>query len=206
MSAPSPSILSNSTVYYWKGRRRIPWETTLQPSTVSSSRPSQSLIYSFVITRKGETLWPTWQTLIPKAPFDSYPMPSIHKLSKCFEGFTCCTALDLNMGFWTIPLDIPSQHLIILPWGKYCYLCLPMGLACSLDIYQEKMSELFINMISIIAWYHENLLHPGANRMFQTISQHFTWPSLRTQVENFVKHCNTCQHYKAQRKEVWTQT
>jgi hypothetical protein len=49
----------------------------------------------------------------------------------------------------------------------------------------------------ILTWYHENLLHPGADRMFHTISQHFTWPSLHTQVENFVKHCNTCQHYKA---------
>jgi hypothetical protein len=53
----------------------------------------------------------------------------------------------------------------------------------------------------ILTWYHENLLHPVADRMFHTISQHFTWPSLRTQVENFMKHCNTCQHYKAQRKK-----
>jgi hypothetical protein len=53
----------------------------------------------------------------------------------------------------------------------------------------------------ILTRYHENLLHPGADRMFHNISQHFTWPSLRTQVENFVKHCNTCQHYKAQRKK-----
>jgi hypothetical protein len=53
----------------------------------------------------------------------------------------------------------------------------------------------------VLTWYHENLLHPGANRMFHTILQHFTWPSLCTQVEEFVKHCNTCQHYKAQRKK-----
>jgi hypothetical protein len=103
-----------------------------------------------------------------------------------------------------------------------------MGLACSPDIYQEKMSELFIDMIFIIVyqdnmlvltsssfdnhqqaplvyfkgkimiptnlcscvltWYHENLLHPGTDQMFHTISQHFTWPSLRTQVEDFMKH------------------
>jgi hypothetical protein len=37
--------------------------------------------------------------------------------------------------------------------------------------------------------------------MFHTISQHFTWPSLCYQVKNFVKHCNICQHYKAQRKK-----
>jgi hypothetical protein len=33
----------------------------------------------------------------------------------------------------------------------------------------------------ILTWYHENLLHPGADHMFHTISQHLTWPSLRTQ-------------------------
>jgi hypothetical protein len=86
-------------------------------------------------------------------------MSSIHELLKCFEGFTYCTALDLNMGFWTIPRDKPMQCLcmIILPWGKYCYLHLPMGLVCSLDIYQEKMSELFIDMISIIV-YQDDIL------------------------------------------------
>jgi hypothetical protein len=86
-------------------------------------------------------------------------MPSIHELFKRFEGFTYCTALDLNMGFWTILLDKFSQCLctIILPWGKYCYLHLPMGLACSPDIYQEKMSELFINMTFIIV-YQDDIL------------------------------------------------
>jgi hypothetical protein len=86
-------------------------------------------------------------------------MPSIHELFKRFKGFTYCTALDLNMGFWTILLDKFSQRLcrIILPWGKYCYLCLPMGLACSPDIYQEKMSELFIDMTFIIV-YQDDIL------------------------------------------------
>jgi hypothetical protein len=86
-------------------------------------------------------------------------MPSIHKLFKHFEEFTYCTALNLNMRFWKILLDKPLQHLctIILPWGKYCYLHLPMGLACSPDIYQEKMSELFIDMIFIIV-YQDDIL------------------------------------------------
>jgi hypothetical protein len=86
-------------------------------------------------------------------------MASIHELFKHFEGFTYCTALNLNMGFWTILLDKFSQCLctIILPWGKYCYLHLPMGLACSLDIYQEKMSELFIDMTFVIV-YQDDIL------------------------------------------------
>jgi len=37
--------------------------------------------------------------------------------------------------------------------------------------------------------------------MFQSISQHFTWPNLHKQVNALVKHCKTCQLYKAQRKK-----
>jgi hypothetical protein len=75
------------------------------------------------------------------------------------QRFAYCTTLDLNMGFWIILLDKFLQSLctIILPWGKYCYLCLPMGLACSLDIYQEKMSELFIDMTFVIV-YQDDIL------------------------------------------------
>ncbi len=50
--------------------------------------------------------------LLPTKQMDhplTIPMPSIHKLFKCFEGFTYCTALDLNMGFWTILLDPVHQ-------------------------------------------------------------------------------------------------
>ena len=32
--------------------------------------------------------------------------------------------------------------MIALPWGKYEYLCLPMGLVNSPDTFQEKMSTL----------------------------------------------------------------
>ena len=34
----------------------------------------------------------------------------------------------------------------ILPWGKYEYLRLPMGLCNSPDIFQEKMSELMVGL------------------------------------------------------------
>jgi hypothetical protein len=63
------------------------------------------------------------------------------------------------MGFWTILLKKPSQCLctIILPWGKYCYLHLPTGLTCSPDIYQEKISEVFIIMTFVIV-YKDNIL------------------------------------------------
>ena len=64
------------------------------------------------------------------------------------QGFTYATALDLNMGYYTIRLDPDAQKIctIILPWGKYQYLRLPMGLSCAPDIFQEKMSELMTGL------------------------------------------------------------
>ena len=60
------------------------------------------------------------------------------------EGFFFATALDLNMGYYHIELTLFSSNLctIILPWGKYRCLRLPMGLKNSPDIFQEKMSDL----------------------------------------------------------------
>eukprot|EP00804_Cyclotella_cryptica_P020627 CCRYP_003437-RA/>CCRYP_003437-RA protein AED:0.32 eAED:0.45 QI:0/0/0/1/0/0/2/0/227 len=65
---------------------------------------------------------------------------------KELEGFTFATALDLNMGYYTIRLDPDASKIctIIFPWGKYSYLRLPMGIAGSPDIFQAKMSELMV--------------------------------------------------------------
>eukprot|EP00957_Ditylum_brightwellii_P030890 2340918-Ditylum_brightwellii.AAC.1 len=60
------------------------------------------------------------------------------------QGFLYVTVLDLKMGRYTICLDLDAQKIytIILLWGKYQYLRLPMGLSCAPNIFQEKMSEL----------------------------------------------------------------
>jgi hypothetical protein len=54
------------------------------------------------------------------------------------------TSLDLNIGYYQVLLTPFSSRLctIVLPWGKYEYCRLPMGLSISPDVFQEKMSEL----------------------------------------------------------------
>ena len=73
-----------------------------------------------------------------------FPIPKIQELLHKLKGFQYATSLDLNMGYYHILLTPNSSRLctIILPWGKYEYLRLPMGLCNSPDIFQEKMSEL----------------------------------------------------------------
>ena len=55
------------------------------------------------------------------------------------------------MGYYHIELDTISQKLctIVLPWGKYQYQKLPMGLCNSPDIFQEKMNELFVGLDNV---------------------------------------------------------
>ena len=38
--------------------------------------------------------------------------------------------------------ETSKLYAVVLPWGKYEYLKLPMGLCNSPDIFQEKMNEL----------------------------------------------------------------
>ena len=73
-----------------------------------------------------------------------YPLPKISDLLQKLQGFTYATAIDLSMGYYHIPLDEESQKLCttILPWGKYQYKKLPMGIASAPDIFQSIMDDL----------------------------------------------------------------
>jgi len=72
-----------------------------------------------------------------------YPIPKISTTLQALEGFTYATALDLNMGYYTIRLDPKAVEMftIIFPWGKYSYMRLPMGFAGSADIFQALPSR-----------------------------------------------------------------
>jgi hypothetical protein len=89
-----------------------------------------------------------------------FPLPSIPETVRSIDGFTYCSTMDVSMGFWCIVLDKASQRLctIILPWGKYSYARLPMGLSVSPDIYQEKMSALFEDMSEVKVYIDDILL------------------------------------------------
>jgi hypothetical protein len=75
---------------------------------------------------------------------------------------------------------VPSLHpkmklikacTIVLPWGKYEYLRLPMGLCNSPNIFQEKMSELMVGLEFVRA-YIDNLLVLVSKGNFATHLEH----------------------------------
>jgi hypothetical protein len=85
---------------------------------------------------------------IKKKPF---PLPKISDLMRKLSGFRYATAIDLIMGYYHIPLDLESQKLCttLLPWGKYQYKRLPMGVKTSPDIFQSIMYQLLVDIPNI---------------------------------------------------------
>ena len=63
------------------------------------------------------------------------------------------------MGYYHIELCPNSKRVctIVLPWGKYEYQVLPMGLSNSPDIFQENMSNLFRDL-DFVREYIDDLL------------------------------------------------
>ena len=89
-----------------------------------------------------------------------YPLPKISDLLQKLEGFLWATSLDLNMGYYHIVLTPNSSRLctVVLPWGKYEYLRLPMGLCNSPDIFQEKMGDLMQDLEMVRAYLDDLLI------------------------------------------------
>ena len=89
-----------------------------------------------------------------------YPLPKIQEMLLKLEGFQYGTALDFNMGYYHIRLDLVSKKLctLIFLWGKYKMQCLPMGLSNSPDIFQEKMSKLFTDLETVQVYINDLLV------------------------------------------------
>ena len=74
-----------------------------------------------------------------------YPIPKIREMLLNLAGFQYTTSLYFNIGYYHIRLSnkVITVCTIILPWGKYKYKRLTMGICNSPDIFQEKMKEMF---------------------------------------------------------------
>jgi hypothetical protein len=72
---------------------------------------------------------------IKRKPF---PLTKISDLLMKLSGSKYATAIDLSMGYYHIPLDLEAHKLCttILPWGKYQYKRLPMGVKTSPALYR----------------------------------------------------------------------
>ena len=122
---------------------------------------SQWAAPTFVIPKKDGTVRfiSDFRELNKRIKRRPYPIPNIQDMLLNLEGFKYATSLDLNMGYYHLELNEKSKELctIVLPFGKFEYQRIPMGLCNSPDIFQEKMNELFEGLDFVRA-YIDDLL------------------------------------------------
>src|SRR5688572_21391744 len=98
----------------------------------------------FTISKPDGSLWSLadLRELNNRIKHYPFPIPKVQDMLQKLEGIMWATLLDLNMGYYHILLTPKASRLctVVLPWGKYEYLRLPIRLCNSFDIFQEKMS------------------------------------------------------------------
>jgi len=89
-----------------------------------------------------------------------FPIPKFQDLLLKLEDVTYGTSLDLNMCYYHFELNPDAKKLctIVLPWRKYEYQSLPMGLCNSPDIFQEKMGGLMADLEFVRAYIDDLLV------------------------------------------------
>ncbi len=101
---------------------------------------------TFIVPKKDNTVWVVsdFREMNKRIVGKLFPIAKFSTVLQEIESFTYATTLDIDMGYYTIRLDPDASKIctIIPPWGKYSHLRLPMGVACSPNIVQAKMSEL----------------------------------------------------------------
>jgi hypothetical protein len=126
-------------------------------------QPSSRLVLlTFIIPKKDSTVhsisdfWELNKRIVRKP----YPIPKISTILQELEGFTYATALDLNMGSFTIRLNPTASKMctIIFSWGKYSYKRLPMGFRGTANIFQAKIMDLMASLKFVQAYMDDLLI------------------------------------------------
>ena len=76
------------------------------------------------------------------------------------EGFQYATALDINMGYYTIRLPPTSQDMakIVTEFGKFRYNRLPLGMCASGYIFQARGENILGDIEGVKAYINDMLV------------------------------------------------
>ena len=131
----------------------------LEPITQEQSKGWGSP--SFVIAKPNGTVrfLTDFRELNKRIKRQTFPLPKISDTLQRLEGFQWASAIDLNMGYYHLTLDLATKEIcsLIFPWGRYRYKRLPMGASTAPDVFQEKMNNLF-NELEFVKVYIDDLL------------------------------------------------
>ena len=87
-------------------------------------------------------------------------MPKNQDMLHQCGGMVHATTLDMIMSYYAMNVreDMRKYLVIILPWGKYVYNKMPMGLKILADVFQRELSVLFQDIPYILVYIDDILV------------------------------------------------
>jgi len=81
-----------------------------------------------------------------------HPMPKVDVKLAQLNGAKVFSKLDMNSGFWQVPLAKESRLLttFITPYGQFCFNKLPFGIINAPEHFQHCMSEILDGLLGIV--------------------------------------------------------
>ena len=75
---------------------------------------------------------------------EHYPLPTIEDIATRLHGAKLFTVLDVQHGFWHVPLDESSSLLTTFnnPFGRYRWKRMPFGICSAPEVFQRRMHEI----------------------------------------------------------------
>ena len=151
------------------------------------------------------TLWCAGMVVIPKAsgriricvdlkPLNKcvqreiYPLPRVDETLAQLSGATTFSKLDVNSGFWQIPLDVQSRPLtaFITPFGRFMFNKLPFGITCAPEIFQRRMSQIVSELPGVV-YLMDDVLVFGSTEKEHDTRLHKVLRRLREQKSLLIK-------------------
>ena len=79
---------------------------------------------------------------------EPYHTHSVDEIIAKPQGMTVFTKVDFKKGYWMVVLHPDSRKLtcMVLPFGRFQWAQLPMGIVVAQDIFQSKLDSIFIGM------------------------------------------------------------
>ncbi len=77
-----------------------------------------------------------------------FPLWTTEEILTSIKGFLYATSIDLNMGYPSIPPNNKARKIltIVMPFGAYECLTLPMGVMPATDLFEARMVHIFAEM------------------------------------------------------------
>ena len=92
---------------------------------------------------------------------DQYRIPTLEEITHELAGSTTFTKVDGSSSYYCIVLDYESSLLTTFNThrGRFCFECLPFGLACAQDIFQRMMDQILDHCEGVIRISDDIITH-----------------------------------------------